>query len=185
MIEDILSEARNKMKATLHALETDLNGIRGNRASPSLVDRLIVEYYGQDTELRQLATIGTPEPMQLLIRPFDKGAIKAIEKAIQQADLGINPSVEGDSIRMIMPQMTKERRQQLVKVLMARLEDARVAARNIRRHANDDLKEFEKEGMISEDDLERGEKEVQKLTDHTVHEIDTLGSNKEKDIMQV
>jgi len=185
MINDIINETKGKMKSTLHVFEEDLQGIRGGRASTSLVDRLIVEYYGQDTELRQLATISTPEAMQILIRPFDKSALKAIEKAIQQSDLRINPNTDGDVIRLNMPPLTRERRQDLVKFLHKRMEEARVAIRNIRRSANDDLKEFEKEKLISEDELERGEAEVQKLTDQYVKKVDETLGDKEKDIKQV
>lgn len=185
MMNDIINEARNKMKSTLHVFEEELHGIRGGRASTALVDRLIVEYYGQATELRQLATISTPEPMQILIRPYDKGAVKAIEKAIQQSELGINPNTDGDVIRLNMPALTRERRQELVKFLHKRMEEARVAIRNVRRAANDDLKEFEKEGMISEDELERGEHEIQKLTDQFIGQIDEAGRKKEKDIMEL
>src|SRR5690606_25961884 len=137
-----------------------------------------VDYYGQETELRQLATISTPEAMQILIRPYDKTAVKAIEKAIHQSDLGINPNVDGESIRLNMPALTRERRQELVKFLHKRMEDARVAVRNIRRNANDDLKDFEKEKMISEDELARGQEEVQKLTDKHIEEIDEAGKRK-------
>jgi ribosome recycling factor len=185
MVEDIVNDAKAKMKSTLAVLESDLNGIRGNRASPGLVDRLHVDYYGQPTELRQLATISTPEPTQILIRPFDRTAVKSIEKAIQQSEIGIHPSVDGDVIRLNMPALTRERRQELVKVVHKRMEDARVAIRNIRRGANDDLREFEREKMITEDDLERGETEVQKLTDKYIEEIEQLGKHKEKDIMEV
>ncbi len=185
MINDIINETKGKMKSTLHVFEEDLHGIRGGRASTSLVDRLIVEYYGQDTELRQLATISTPEAMQILIRPFDKGALKSIEKAIQQSDLRINPNTDGDVIRLNMPPLTRERRQDLVKFLHKRMEEARVAIRNIRRSANDDLKEFEKEKLISEDELERGEAEVQKLTDQHIALVEEAGKKKEKDIMEL
>lgn len=185
MINDIINETKSKMKSTMGVFEEDLQGIRGGRASTSLVDRLRVDYYGQETELRQLATISTPEPMQILIRPYDKGAVKSIEKAITQSDLGINPNVDGDIIRLNMPPLTRERRQDLVKFLHKRMEEAKVAIRNIRRGGNDDLKDFEKEGMISEDDLERGEAEVQKLTDQTIAQIEELGKAKEKDIMDL
>jgi ribosome recycling factor len=185
MVDDIIAEAKSKMKSTLSVFESDLQGLRGNRASPSLVDRLHVDYYGQPTELRQLASISTPEPTQILIRPFDKTAVKSIEKAIQQSDIGINPNVDGENIRLNMPPLTRERRQQLTKVVHTRMEETRVAIRNVRRAANDDLKDFEKEGMISEDDLERGESEIQKLTDKFVEEIENLGKAKEKDIMEI
>ena len=185
MINDIINETKAKMKSTLHVFEEDLQGIRGGRASTSLVDRLIVEYYGQDTELRQLATISTPEAMQILIRPFDRSALKAIEKAIQQSDLRINPNTDGEVIRLNMPPLTRERRQDLVKFLHKRMEEVRVAVRNVRRSANDDLKEFEKGKLISEDELERGESEVQKLTDQYIALIEEAGKKKEKDIMEL
>ena len=185
MINDIISEARSKMKSTLHVFEEDLHSIRGARASTGLVDRLIVEYYGQDTELRQLASISTPEPMQILIRPFDKGAVKSVEKAIRDSDIGLNPNTDGDVIRLNMPPMTRERRLEQVKQLHKRMEEARIAIRNVRRGANDDLKDFEKEKLISEDDLKRGEAEVQKLTDQFIAQIEEAGKVKEEDIMKV
>lgn len=185
MIDDILNETRGKMKSTISVYEQDLHGIRGGRASTALVDRLMVSYYGQDTELRQLATISTPEPMQILIRPFDKSAVKSVEKAIQQSDININPQVDGDVIRLNMPPLTRERRQELVKFLHKRMEEARVVIRNIRRNGNDDLRDFEKEKMISEDDSKRGQEEIQKLTDKFIAEIEDLGKNKEKEIMDV
>ncbi len=185
MIDDILNEIRQKMKATLAVYEQDLQGLRSGRASTALVDRMHVDYYGQPTEMRQLATISTPEPMQIQIRPFDKTAVKAIEKAIQQSDININPNVDGDTIRLNMPPLTRERRQELVKFLHKRMEDARIAVRNIRRSGNDDLKDFEKEKMISEDESERGQAEIQKLTDKTIAEIDEIGKNKEKEILEV
>jgi ribosome recycling factor len=185
MINDIINETKSKMKSTLSVFEEDLHGIRGGRASTGLVDKLSVEYYGQPTELRQLATISTPEPMQILIRPFDAGSVKSIEKAIREANIGMNPNVDGQTIRLNMPPLTRERRQDLVKLLHKRMEEARVALRNIRRGANDDLRDFEKEKMISEDDLERGEAEVQKLTDEFIAKVEELGKHKEKEIMEV
>jgi len=185
MINDIINETRSKMKSTIAVFEEDLQGIRGGRASTALVDRLPVEYYDQQIELRQLATISTPEPMQILIRPFDKGSVKAIERAIQQSNIGINPNVDGENIRLNMPPLTRERRQDLVKFLHKRMEEGRVALRNIRRGANDDLKDFEKEGMISEDELEKGQQEVQKLTDQFIEQIEEMGKRKEQDILQV
>lgn len=185
MIDDILNEIRQKMKATLSVYEQDLQGIRSGRASTSLVDRLHVEYYGQPTELRQIATVSTPEPMQILIRPYEKSAVKAIEKAILQSDLSLNPNVDGELIRLNIPPLTRERRQDLVKFLHKRMEDARVAVRNIRRSGNDDIKDFEKEKMISEDEAKHGQDEVQKLTDKYIAEIDELGKNKEKEILEV
>jgi ribosome recycling factor len=185
MINDIINEAKSKMRSTINVFEEDLHGIRGNRASTALVDRLMVEYYGQDTELRQLANISTPEAQQILIRPYDAGAVKAIEKAIQVSDIGINPNVDGNSIRLNMPALTRERRMDLVKVLHKRVEEAKVSIRNIRRSANSDLQEFEKEKMISEDDRKRGEDEIQKLTDEYSSKLEELGKAKEQDIMEV
>lgn len=185
MINDIINETKSKMKATLSVYEQDLQGIRGNRASTGLVDRLEVEYYGQATELRQLANISTPEPMQILIRPFDNGAVKAIEKAIITSNIGMQPNIDGNAIRLNMPALTRERRLELVRVVHKRMEDARVSIRNIRRSANDDLREFEKEKMITEDELERGEQEVQKLTDEFIARIDEMGKAKEKEIIEL
>lgn len=185
MINDVLDEARDKMSSTLSVFEDELNKMRSGRASTAIVDRMLIDYYGQDTELRQLASISTPEAMQILIRPYDKGSVTAIEKAIQASDIGVNPNVDGESIRLNMPALTKERRRDLVKFLNSRMEETRVAIRNIRRSANSDLKEFESEKMISEDDLKRGENEVQKLTDEYIKKIDDLGSEKEKDIMEL
>ncbi len=173
------------MKSTLSVYEQDLLGIRTGRASTALVDQLHIDYYGQPTELRQLATISTPEPMQILIRPYEKTAVKAIEKAIQQSDLNINPNVDGEVIRLNMPPLTRERRQELVKFLHKRMEEARVAIRNIRRSGNDDLKDFEKEKMISEDESKYGQEEIQELTDKFIGEIDEIGKHKENEILEV
>lgn len=185
MIEDVLKEARNKMKATLSVYEQDLHGIRSNRASTGLVDRLEVDYYGQPTELRQLANISTPEPMQILIRPFDGSTVKAIERAILEANIGMQPNTDGTQIRLNMPPLTRERRMELIKVLHKRAEDARISLRNIRRSAIEDLKEFEREKLISEDDLKHGESEVQKLIDQFSAQIDELTKNKEKEMLEV
>ena len=185
MINDLLNETKSKMKSTISVFEEDLLGIRSGRASTALVDRLEVDYYGQPTELRQLANLSTPEPMQILIRPFDKSSVKAIEKAIQQANIGVNPSVDGEVIRLNMPPLTKDRRQELVKFLHQRMEEARVAIRNIRRSSNDDLRDFEKEKLISEDDQKNGQEEVQKLTDESIEKIDELGKVKEAEILEV
>ena len=185
MYEDILDEAKGKMTSTLSVFRDELSRMRSGRASTALVDRLTVEYYGQDSELRQLASISTPEAMQILIRPYDKSAIRNIEKAIQMSDIGVNPNVDGENIRLNMPALTRERRLELVKFLNRRMEDTRVAIRNIRRSANSDLQDFEKEKLISEDDKKRGESEVQKLTDSFIAQIGELGADKEKDIMEV
>jgi ribosome recycling factor len=183
MINDVLDEAEDKMKSTLSVFEEDLSQMRSGRASTALVNHLIVDYYGQETELRQLASISTPEAMQILIRPYDKSSVSNIQKAIQASDIGVNPNVDGESIRLNMPALTKERRKELVKFLHGRMEETRIAIRNIRRSANSDLQEFEKEKMISEDDRKRGENEVQKLTDQYIKKIDDIGADKEKEIM--
>jgi len=185
MINDILQETKAKMASTLTVLEEDLRGIRSGRASTGLVDRMIVDYYGQETELRQLANISTPEAMQILIRPYDNGAVQMIEKAIQTSDLGINPNVDGAAIRLNMPPLTRERRQGLVKEVSKRVEDSKISIRNIRRSANQDLAEFEKEKMISEDDQKHGEEEVQKLTNDYTKKLEEVGKNKEKEILDV
>ena len=185
MFDEIVDEATQKMKSTLSVFREELSKMRSGRASTALVDRMMVEYYGQDTELRQLASISTPEAMLILIRPYDKSAVKSIEKAIQMSDIGVNPNVDGENIRLNMPALTMERRKELVKFLNRRMEDTRVAIRNIRRSANSDLQEFEKEKLISEDERKRGEVEVQKLTDSYIKQIDQLGADKEKDIMAV
>lgn len=185
MVEDVLKEIRQKMKATLGVFEQDLAGLRSNRASTGLVDRLVIDYYGTPSELRSLANISTPEPMQILIRPFDSGVVKAIEKAIMEANIGARPNVDGAQIRINMPALTRERRMELIRVLHKRVEDARISLRNIRRGGIDDLKDFENEGMISEDDLERGESEIQKLTDQFIAQVEELSKVKEKEMMEV
>ncbi len=185
MFDEIVDEATQKMESTLSVFREELSKVRSGRASTALVNRMMVEYYGQDTELRQLASISTPEAMLILIRPYDKSAVKNIERAIQMSDIGVNPSVDGENIRLNMPALTMERRKELVKFLNRRMEDTRVAIRNIRRSANGDLQDFEKEKLISEDERKRGEIEVQKLTDSFVKRIEELGADKEKDIMEV
>ncbi|MAS36607.1 MAG: ribosome recycling factor [Anaerolineaceae bacterium] len=185
MIDDILSETKDKMQSSLAYFEEELQGIRGGRASTALVDRLKVDYYGQESELRQIANISVPEALQILIRPYDKTSVKSIEKAIQQANIGVNPNIDGDLIRLNMPPLTRERRQELVKFLHKRMEESRVAIRNIRRSANSDLDEFEKEKMISEDEKQYGQDQVQKLTDDFVAKIDELGKTKEEEILDV
>jgi len=185
MIDEILEEATGKMQSTLSVFRDELSRMRSGRASTALVDRLMVEYYGQDTELRQLASISTPEAMQILIRPYDKGATRNIERALQMSDIGVNPNVDGESIRLNMPALTRQRRLELVKFLNRRMEENRVAIRNIRRSANSDLQDFQKEKLISEDDCKRGEAEVQKLTDKFVARIGELGAQKETEIMEI
>lgn len=185
MIKDALKEAETRMKSAIQALENDLAGIRTGRASPALVERLAVEYYGAPTPLIQLATISVPEPRQLLIRPFDPTTLKAIEKAIQNSDLSLAPNNDGKVIRLNLPPLTEERRHELVKIVHSRLEESRVAVRNVRRDLMKDLRDFEHEKLISEDDLNLGEEELQKLTDKIIEEIDIIGVKKEKEILEV
>jgi len=185
VIKDTLKEAETRMKGAIQNLENDLSGIRTGRASPALVERLQVEYYGIPTPLMQLATISVPEPRTLLIRPFDASTMKNIEKAILASDLGLTPNNDGKVIRLNLPPLTEERRRELAKVVHNRLEDARVAVRNVRRDLMRDLKEFEHEKLISEDELKNAEEELQKLTDQMIKQIDQIGERKQKEIMEV
>jgi len=183
MVTDALHEAETKMKEAVRALEEDLGGIRTGRASPALIEKLMVDYYGSATPLLQLASISTPEPMMLMVRPFDPGTVGAIERAIQISDLGLTPNVDGNIIRLVLPPLTKERRNDLVKVVSKRVEEAKVSIRNGRRETLDDLREFEKEKLISEDEMHRGRDELQKLTDHYTSEVDQIGQRKEQEIL--
>lgn len=185
MLKEVYKEAEARMRGAIQALEDDLAGIRTGRATPALVERMPVEYYGTPTPLIQLATISVPEPRSLLIRPFDATSLKAIERSIRTSDLGLNPNNDGKSIRLNLPPLTEERRRDLVKVVNNRLEEARVAVRNVRRDSIKDLREFENEKMISEDDLKRGEEELQKITDRMIEEINAVGDRKEKEILEV
>ena len=185
MIKDTVREAEVRMKGALDALEADLAGIRTGRASPALVERLHVDYFGMQTPLIQLATINVPEPRTLLIRPFDSSTIKAIERAILASDLGLNPNNDGKSIRLNLPPLTEERRRDLVKLVHNRVEEARVAIRNVRRDLIKDLREFQNEKLITEDDLKKGEEELQKATDKAIEAVDAVGERKEKEIMEV
>lgn len=185
MIKETIKDTENRMKAAIQALEDDLAAIRTGRASPALVEKLPVEYYGMPTPLMQLASISVPEARVILIRPFDPTTIKIIEKAILASELGLTPNNDGKVIRLNIPALTEERRRELVKVVHNRLEEARVAIRNIRRDQLKDLRDFEKEKMISEDDLKTGEEELQKVTDRFIQQVDAVGDRKEKEIMEV
>jgi ribosome recycling factor len=185
MIKDVLKDAEERMKSALAVLEDDLKGMRTGRASPALVEKLHVDYYGTQTPLYQLATITVPEAQLIAIRPFDKTSLKSIEKAILASELGLTPNNDGTIIRLVIPPLTQERRTELQKVVNRRMEESRVAVRNVRRSAIDDLREFEKEKLISEDELEDGLDEVQKLTDRYIHEIEEAGKRKEAEIMEI
>jgi ribosome recycling factor len=185
MIKDILKETDIRMQSAIVSLEEDLSAIRTGRANPALIERLPVDYFGAPTPLLQLATISVPEPRCLLIRPFDPTTVRTIEKAILSSDLGLTPNNDGKSIRLNLPPLTEDRRRDLVKLVNNRLEEARIAIRNIRRDQLSDMREFEKEKMISKDDLERGEEELQKVTDRFIETIRKTGLNKEQEIMEV
>jgi ribosome recycling factor len=185
VIKETIKEAEVRMKAAIQSLEEDLGTIRTGRASPALVERLQVEYYGSQSPLMQWATISVPEPRSLLIRPFDSTTLKAIERAILVSDLGLTPNNDGKVIRLNLPPLTEDRRRDLVKVVHARLEESRIAVRNVRRDVIKDLKEFEHEKLISEDDLKHGEDELQKLTDKMIQQIDSIGDRKQREIMEV
>lgn len=185
MLKDIYNDAEARMKGAIQALEEDLAGIRTGRASPALIERLQVDYYDTLTPLIQLASIGVPESRTLLIRPFDPSSLKSIERAILASDLGLTPNNDGKTIRLNMPPLTQERRQELSKVVHNRVEEARIAVRNVRRDEIKDLHEFEKEKLLSEDERIRGEEELQKITDRYIEEINTVGERKEKEILEV
>lgn len=185
MLNDVYSEAKSRMRGAIQALEEDLAGIRTGRANPALIEKMSVEYYGVPTPLQQLASIGVPEPRQLLIRPFDPATVKNIERAILSSDLGLTPNSDGKSIRLNLPPLTEERRRELVRIVKNRVEEARVAVRNVRRDSIKDLREFENEKMISEDDLKRGQEELQKITDEFITDMNKVGERKEVEIMEV
>lgn len=185
MIDDVLDELRQRMRKSVEVLQDDLVAIRTGRASPALVEKLPVEYYGSMTPLNQMASIAVPEPRLLVIRPWDPSALSDIERAILRSDLGLTPMNDGKLIRLNIPRLTEERRRELVKVVARRVEEARIAIRNLRRDALKDLQEFEKEKMISEDDFFRGKDEVQKLTDEFIEEIDEIGKRKEEEVMEI
>lgn len=185
MIKEAVQDADRRMRSSIQSLKDDLAGIRTGRANPGLVEKLSVEYYGSPVPLIQLATISVPEPRQLLIKPFDVGSIKDIDRAIQSSNLGLTPINDGKVIRLNLPLLTEDRRREISKFVNSRLEEARVAVRNVRRDAIKDMREFENEKLISEDDLKRGEGDIQKLTDKIVEEITSLGAEKEKEIMEV
>ena len=185
MINEVLDELRERMLKSVEALQDDLLSIRTGRASPALVEKMPVEYYGTATPLNQMASIAAPEPRLLVIRPWDPSALADIERAILKSDLGLTPMNDGMLIRLSIPRLTEERRRELVKVVSRRVEEARIAVRNLRRDALQDLKEFEKEKMISQDDLFRGKDKVQELTDEFIKKIDGIGKRKEEEVMEI
>jgi|TARA_R100001460_G_scaffold28991_3_gene57753 ribosome recycling factor len=185
VIDDIRKDAESRMKKSLAALDTALKRVRTGRAHPSLLDNITVDYYGAETPLQQLGNISVEEGRTLTISPFDKSLIPQIERAIMTSDLGLNPSTSGSLIRLPLPPLTEETRRDLVKVVRAEAEQARVSVRSVRRDANSDLKELLKEKEISEDEERRGEELVQQLTDKMVIEVDRVLKEKEEELMTV
>jgi ribosome recycling factor len=185
MLADIYQETEERMNKAVSVLLQELNTIRTGRANPSLVELLPIEYYGTQTALQELASISVPESRSLLIRPYDPSSLKNIEKAILKSDLGLTPNNDGENIRLVLPTPTEERRLELVKIVGIKAEEARIAIRNIRRDSIRDLREFEDEKLITEDDLHRGEEQVQEITDDFVGKIDELCERKEAEIMEV
>jgi ribosome recycling factor len=185
MLEDIRKDAIARMTKCVQTFQSDMRKLRTGRAHPSLVEHLKVEYYGSDVPLQQIASISVEEGRTLVVSPWEKSSVQAIEKAIQKSDLGLNPMTAGTVIRIPMPPLTEERRRELTKVVRHDAENARVAVRNVRRDVMNDVKELLKEKLVSQDDERRGEVEIQKLTDKYVAEIDQLLAGKEKEIMQV
>lgn len=185
MGQTVITNAKDKMNKAIQAYKRELTTVRAGRANPSLLDRIQVNYYGAPTPLNQLASITVPEARLLVIQPYDKSVLNDVEKAILKADLGLNPTNDGSIIRIAIPALTEERRKALAKDVKAMAEDAKVAIRNIRRDANDDLKKLEKDGQITEDEHRSFSDTVQKETDNHVKEIDSITKEKEKEIMEV
>ncbi len=181
----IIKQAEEKMKKSLSALEDEFNTLRTGRASPALFDKIRVEYYGNPTPLNQMATISVPEARLVVIQPWDKSTIGDIEKAIQKSELSLNPSNDGKVIRISIPPLTEDRRKEYVKLAKSMAEQSRVSIRNVRRDANDELKNAERDGELSEDELKRAEDEVQKLTDRYVEDINTMLEAKETEILEI
>ena len=185
LVKETLHDAEEHMKKTIHAFEIDLRAYRTGRASPAIVEHLTINYYDTPTPLQQLATITVPEAQVLMIRPFDAHSLKDIEKAISASDVGLTPNNDGKVIRLVFPRLSEERRNDLIKQVHKRLEETRVSIRNIRRDNQDLLRDFEKEKMISEDDLKHGRDELQKLTDKYIEQAETISKRKEEEIREV
>lgn len=184
-MKTVIKETRERMQKSVEAFETNIGTVRTGRANPAVLNRVQVNYYGAPTPLNQLAVVSSPDARTLVISPFDKSAVNDIERAVRDSDLGFNPSNKGDSIFITVPPLTDERRRDLVKATRSMAEEAKVAVRNIRRDANDELREMQKEGLLTEDELRQGENEVQKVTDEFIDLIDKRIKSKEEDIMAV
>lgn len=185
MSKEALQQLEEKMHKTVELLNKELGALRAGRATPALLDKIMVEYYGTPTPINQLATVSVPEPRMLLIQPWDKSQLSQVEKAIMKSDLGITPTSDGSVIRLSIPPLTQEKRKELVKVVHKKAEEARVAIRNLRRDGNDHFKAEEKKGTVSEDEAKRAMDEIQKLTDKFIKRVDQLVQAKEKEIMEI
>ncbi len=185
MVQEATQDAKERMLKSIDSLRRDLAGLRTGRASPGLVEHLRVDYYGAPTPLNQIATITTPEARLIVIQPWDHSGLNAIEKAILKSDLGLNPTNDGTIIRLAIPPLTEERRRDLVRHLHKRIEESRVAVRNVRRDCHEQIRRLERDHDISQDDLRRSEADLQKLTDEQVREIDKLGEEKEADLLAI
>jgi ribosome recycling factor len=185
MIEDLMADARERMSKSVESVKAEMSTVRTGRASPHLLDRIVVDYYGAETPLNQLANIATTDARLLTLTPYDKSSIPAIEKAILEADVGLTPNNDGSVVRLQVPELTEERRKEMVRIVHSVAEDGRVAVRNIRRDVMGDLRELKDEGEVGEDDEHRAETELQKVTDGAVSEIDALMKGKEEEILKV
>ena len=185
MVKAVLASSEDKMKKSLDALKTEFGALRTGRASSSLLDRVMVDYYGTPTPVNQIAKVSVPEPRMITIQPYEKNMGKEIEKAIMKSDLGLNPNSDGTVIRLAVPQLTQERRKELVKVVNKKAEEAKVAMRNIRRDGNEEIKKLEKSKQITEDDRKKGQDDIQKLLDKYIKMVDDTKSKKEKEVMEV
>lgn len=184
-MEAIFSKTKEKMEKCLNSLERDYKAVRAGRANPAILDRVTVDYYGTPTPINQMAAISVPEPRMLMIQPWDASTLKEIEKAINTAEIGINPSNDGKAIRLVFPPLTEERRKELVKDIAKRAEEAKVAIRNVRRDAMDDLKKLKKNNEITEDNQKTGEKKLQDITDSYVKEAEEMEKKKEQEILSI
>ena len=182
---EVMTDCRDKMAKAIEHLKSEFSSVRTGRATPALVEKIRVDYYGSEVPLQQIAGFSVPEPRILVVSPYDKGAMSAIEKALQQSDLGINPSNDGQVIRLVFPELTQDRRKDLVKVVKGQAEDGRVSIRNLRRHARQELESLEKNGELSRDELDRIEKELEKVTHEVIAEVDQMLGHKERELLEV
>ncbi len=185
MVQEQLGDAKSRMNSAVEALQHELATVRTGRASVGIVEHVKIDYYGTSTPLNQLATITTPDPKMIMIQPYDKGAVGDITKSLQKSDIGLTPSNDGQVIRLAIPPLTEERRKELAKQVRSRVEDARVAVRNVRRDVHDHLRKLEHDGEISQDELHRAEQDLQKVTDDHVAEVDLAGEEKEQEVLTV